>query len=98
MFVKKEFRERLVEELDDVFSVICQSKDYEEGLEAASDQMEEFIGMELVALIVSVLSGIEGDISKLSRELIAWREELEARRRAREKRLEEMEGKGPDGR
>lgn len=96
--VGKEFREKLVEELDEAFSVICQGRTHDEGLEAAADRMEEFLGMWIVSVVAPALAKIEEDIVGLRRDLSRWGEELKERRRVRERQIEEMEGKGSDGR
>jgi hypothetical protein len=86
-----DFREKLKDELDQAYSVMSGHKKYSEGLDAAADQMEEFIGAEVASVIMQMLLSIEGDLTKLSDQLISWKRELELRRETREKRLDQME-------
>lgn len=93
MLAEEEFRKRLVEELDDAFSLICAHKKYSDGLEAAADQMEEFLFTQFSSLLVRTLLGIEKDVTGLSRQVLQMSEELEKRRAERVKRYESLKVK-----
>lgn len=91
-----DFREKLKDELDQVYSLLSSYKKYSEGLDAAADSMEEFIGSEVASMVLQLLMTIEHDVTKLSNQLVEWKKELELRREAREKRIDQMEKRTPE--
>lgn len=93
---RHDFRERLKDELDEVYSILSGHKKYTEGLDAAADSIEEFIGAEVAATMLQLLVTVENDITKLSNQLVEWRKELELRRQERQKRMDQMEKRPPE--
>jgi flagellar biosynthesis chaperone FliJ len=89
-----DFREKLKDELDQVYSLLSSYKKYSEGLDAAADSMEEFIGAEVSSMMLQLLVTVEQDVAKLSNQLVEWRKELELRREAREKRIDQVNDPG----
>jgi hypothetical protein len=80
-----ELRDRLRDELDDAFSRICLHKIYEEGLDVATDIMEEFFAEELVKIITQTVLMLNNDLSKLEKSMLAELDAFQIRREHREK-------------
>ena len=87
-----EFRDKLRNCIDEAFTkILVEGKSYDDGLDTATDNVEELLAEEIARLMTQVIMMMTNDLSNLERSLLKEVEELLERKKFRDKMTAEAE-------